>query len=118
MTQAVGGYGIGILNISSDTFGVFQFGAPLPAGPVFAANPVTGSVANATQGYLLVTTSEASPATNFFTTNIGSDYIIFFDNQGADGIQIRSLSSIPGDANANNLEELPECSAVFVHYIN
>ncbi|MEM1423368.1 MAG: hypothetical protein AAGH64_05125, partial [Planctomycetota bacterium] len=81
MTQAVGGYGIGVLNISGSTHGVFQFGAPLPAGPVFASNPITGSAANATQGWLLVVPSQGfSPASNYFTTNPGSDYIIFFDN--------------------------------------
>ncbi|GAB4550675.1 MAG: hypothetical protein Tsb0013_12510 [Phycisphaerales bacterium] len=119
MTQAIGGYGIGVLNISNDTYGVFQFGAPIAAGPVFAANPISGSAANATQGWLLVTTSqEAMPASNFFTTNPGTDYVIFFDNQGADGIQVRSRSSVDSDANANNLDELPAGSAPFVHYIN
>ncbi len=119
MTQAIGGYGIGVLNISSDNYGVFQFGAPIASGPVFAANPISGSAANATQGWLLVSTSaESMPATNFFTTNTGSDYIIFFNNQGDDGISVRSLSVTPGDANPNDLEELSECSAPFVHYIN
>lgn len=119
MSQVVGGYGVGILEISGNNWGVFQFGAPIAPQAVFAANPISGSAANATQGWLLVSTSDNhDDATNFFTANPGTDYIIFFDNQGNDGIQVRSLSVTPGDANANNLEELPSGSAPFVHYIN
>jgi hypothetical protein len=39
MTQAIGGYGIGVLNISNDTFGVFQFGAPIAPRPGLRGQP-------------------------------------------------------------------------------
>lgn len=117
LTNLVGGYALGFYNNSGLDLGAFQFGAPLTGNAVFS--PTFFPNNTTTQGWTLATVSAAfASGTAFGTSNSRADYIIVFDNNGDDGIQVQSLdiASPAGNDNPNDLGAITAGTAAFIHY--
>lgn len=117
LTNLVGGYALGFYNNSGNNLGAFQFGVPLTGNAVFS--PTFFPNNTTTQGWTLATVSAAfASGTAFGTANSRADYIIVFDNNGDDGIQVKSLdiAAPAGNDNPNDLGAIEAGTAAFIHY--
>jgi len=112
----VGGYAFAFFNADAGTnYGCFQWGPTLDEQSVFssASNFPNNTT---TRGWVLGTiTTPRDPASGFFTANALSDYIIIFNNNGPDGIDVFSLDAGGGSADVDNLTEIPDNQAAFFH---
>lgn len=117
INNIVGGYAFGFFSNVNANLGLFQFGTPLDQPAFFTANPFPNNTT--TQGWALLSRTQSGE----ITSSVGSrvDYVIWFNNRGIDGIQVRSLAvqnpsgtNNPNDLGEIDAEDIP--AALFTHF--
>lgn len=107
ITNLVGGYGFGILNLWTD-LGCFQFGAPIAPGVPFTTFPASST----NLGWVLATVSQDVDVTSNLTgLGGGADFAIQFINDDGSFFTRSAGTNSHGD-----LETVEDGSAVFIHY--
>lgn len=118
-----GGYAAGVFNPVYNagnpvSVGVFQFGPPIAASTVFAANTGTNSfpTGNVTLGWALVTSPTTSAPGAFLTAN-GSDFLIIFNRTGHNAVDIStfSLSNSGSGAPEDDAGTIMQGMGLFLH---
>ena len=122
INNLVGGYAAGFFNDEFVKIGVFQFGAPIAPGSVFAAS--TGATSfpnnNVTLGWALVTYMPAGDSdipVDFFTANPRSDFLVEFDRMDHDEVDITTSRRLTATTVEGDNTEV-ECQALFLHFTN
>jgi hypothetical protein len=113
ITTVVGGYGLGVLNRSSDTWGAFQFGTRISQGTVFNSADIDDLNNTATAGWALVTAANSQTPAAFLTAN-SADFIIEFNRTSDTAVNITTFDSA-GDGDAGGVNR---GQAYFVHFPN
>ena len=110
ITAFTGGYGFGLFNGSTDSWGMFMFGPSVGSGTIFNSSDVADLNNNATLGWILNTAANSETAANFLTNN-QADFNIEFNRTSASMVDITTAATGGGDQ-----EEVNSGQAYVTHY--